>query len=44
MKIWRKRVTESVNYLINDEAVNRTDPATPGLLIIPMTLNVKFFL
>ena len=30
MKIWRKRVTD----LISDEAVCRTAPATPGLLII----------
>ena len=38
MKIWRKRITdsisESVNELINHEAVYRTAPATPGLLIM----------
>ena len=34
MNIWMKRVTESVNQLINDEAVYRTAPATPGLLNI----------
>ena len=28
MKIWKKRLTD----LINDEAVCRTAPATPGLL------------
>ena len=32
MKIWRKRLTRSVNY----EAVFRTAPATPGLLIMLM--------
>ena len=34
MKIWRKRLTYLINELINDEAVCRTAPATPGLLII----------
>ena len=29
MKIWRKRLTHS----LNDEAVFKTAPATPGLLI-----------
>ena len=37
MNIWRKRVTESVNELIHYEAVYRTAPATPGLLIILST-------
>ena len=27
-------MTDSVNQLMNDEAVYRTAPATPGLLII----------
>ena len=30
MKIWRKRLTESVNQSVNDKAVYRTAPATPG--------------
>ena len=34
MNIWRKRVTESVNELINYEAFYRTAPATQGLLKI----------
>ena len=33
MKIWRKRLTDSLNELINDKAVYRTAPATPGLLM-----------
>ena len=33
MKIWRKRLTHSLTDLMNDEAVYRTAPATPGLLI-----------
>ena len=32
MKIWRERLTELINELMNDEAVYRTAPATPGLL------------
>ena len=32
IKIWRKRLTDSVNESVNDEAVYRTAPATPGLL------------
>ena len=32
MNIWRKRLTESVNQLMCNEAVCRTAPATPGLL------------
>ena len=32
MKIWRKRLTELIDESINDEAVYRTAPATPGLL------------
>ena len=32
MKIWRKRIGDSINQLISDEAVYRTAPATPGLL------------
>ena len=36
MKIWRKRLTELTNESINDKAVYRTAPATPGLLkIVP---------
>ena len=38
MKIWRKRMNRLINQLINDEAVYRTAPATPGLL---KTLNTK---
>ena len=34
MKIWRKRVTESVSQLMSHKAVYRTAPATPGLLIM----------
>ena len=34
MKIWRKRLTHSLTELINEEAVYRTAPATPGLIII----------
>ena len=34
MKIWRKRLTELMNQLMNDEAVYGTAPATPGLLNI----------
>ena len=33
MKILRKRLTYSLNESISDEAVYRTAPATPGLLI-----------
>ena len=37
MMLWRSGgkgwVTEWINELINDKAVYRTDPATPGLLI-----------
>ena len=33
MKIWRKRIADLMNESINDEAVYRTAPATPGLLI-----------
>ena len=33
MKIWRKGLTEWINQLINDEAVYKTAPATPGLLM-----------
>ena len=33
MKIWRKRLTHSINESISDEGVYRTAPATPGLLI-----------
>ena len=29
-------MTQSLNELINDEAVYRTAPATPGLLIISL--------
>ena len=34
MKIWRKRLTQRMNELINYKAVYRTAPATPCLLII----------
>ena len=34
MKIWRKKLTDSLNQWINDKAVYRTTPATPGLLNI----------
>ena len=34
MKIWRKRLTESMNESMNHEAVYRAAPATPGLLNI----------
>ena len=30
-------MTQSINQLMNHEAVYRTAPATPGLLITPMT-------
>ena len=33
MKIWRKRMSDLTNEWMNDEAVYRTAPATPGLLI-----------
>ena len=31
-KLWRKRMTELINELMNYEGVYRTPPATPGLL------------
>ena len=34
LKIWRKRIAQSVNQLINHEAVCKTASATPGLLNI----------
>ena len=34
--IWRKRLTDWVTESINNKAVCRTAPATPGLLIMPM--------
>ena len=34
LKIGRKRLTDLMNELINDEGVCRTAPAKPGLLII----------
>ena len=34
MKIFPQRITELLNYLINDEGVCRTSPATPSLLNI----------
>ena len=34
MKIWRKMMTHLINQWRNDQAVYRTAPATPGLLII----------
>ena len=39
MKIWRKRLTYLLTELINDEAVYRTAPATPGLLNIEMLIS-----
>ena len=42
MKIWRKRVTESVSQLMNHEAVYRTAPATPGLLNVQMYVVTKY--
>ena len=35
MKIWRKRISRLITESINDEAVYRTAPATPGLLNMP---------
>ena len=32
--IWSKRMNQSMNESVNDKAVCRTAPATPGLLII----------
>ena len=43
-KIWRKSITESMNQLMNDEAVCRTARATPGLLtmvVFPTVLSMK---
>ena len=34
LMIWRKRLTDSLTDLMNDEAVSRTALATPGLLNI----------
>ena len=34
LKIWRKRISDSVNQLTKDEAACRTARATPGLLTI----------
>ena len=42
MKIWRKKLTDSVNQSMNDEAVYRTAPATPGLLIKFLLPNSRF--
>ena len=33
MNIWRKRIADSVNQSVSDEAVCRTAPATRDLLI-----------
>ena len=43
MKIWRKRIGHLMNEWINNEAVCRTAPATPGLLLIYMYF-ILFFL
>ena len=43
MKIWRKRIGDLINQLISDEAVYRTAPATPDLLITRMLINVMPF-
>ena len=42
MKIWWRRLTHLLTHLINDEAVYRTAPATPGLLI-SMSINLSVF-
>ena len=34
LKIWRKRISQSVSQSISNKGVCRTSPATPGLLII----------
>ena len=40
----RKRMTHLINYLLNDEAVYRTAPATPGLLItLPVIKKCQHF-
>ena len=33
VNIWKKRMTDWLNELMNDKSVCRTAPATPGLLI-----------
>ena len=38
MNILRKRMSHLINQSISDEAVYRTAPATPGLLIIVESL------
>ena len=44
MKIWKKRITQSVKQLINDGGVCRTAPATLGLLIIgPKKFDMSIF-
>ena len=42
MKIWRKRLTQSVSQSVNYEAVYRTAPATPGLLNIGCRITCSF--
>ena len=41
LKIWRKRITESIKESMNDKRVFRTVPATLGLLI---TIKISFYL
>ena len=33
LKIWRKKMSELINKVINDKGVCRTAPTTPGLLL-----------
>ena len=40
LKIWRKRLTQLVDELMNHKGVCRTAPATPGLLNTSVTLFV----
>ena len=42
LKIWRKRIAHSINHLINDEAVYRIAPATPGLLKTYYTSHITY--
>ena len=41
MKIWRERMNHLMNEWINDKAVYRTAPATPGVLKMSKS-NIKF--
>ena len=42
LKIYPQTMTQLMNELINDEAVCRTAPATPGLLKIGKESNIMF--